>query len=462
MYALLITEGSLNFFGEEGYWSAYGAQLFQFLDGQLDIPEAAIQQEGWFFGGKVYMSYGLLPAILRLPLLPFIDLAVTPVSRLVVWLLITASVLIIQSLINQTWRAQTGGDRTINRLVFVLVSIVVWFNSGYLIIIQNAAIYHEPYAVSLFCFSLVFYYFVKCFILQKTSYSTCAAVTALCAVASLHGRPTMAVGLFVAAGFIVLAHLFDLYRQQPEGQQLRRINALLQVVWKNGFSILVVLVGSVSYLALNYARFDSLFFMTEIESYGFFRAGEGYSERLSALQEFGAFNIRRIIPNGIYYLVGGYDLHSQLVQAFDVGFIRKEMSIALIYIWLVPLLAFMGALGYGVKQVRAGWSRKHTAGLALTVCTSLGALLQLSYTTATYRYMSEFWPFVMTAIVWVYILLARRGGFEGVFVKKTVYAAIIIAVISTAVSLNFYRGYYDAWNPDGNVIITAIVTQGSH
>lgn len=61
----------------------YNSMLLHLLRGELDVDPEAIQWEAVVTGdGKTYAYFGILPALLRLALLPFFDLRTTDVSAL--------------------------------------------------------------------------------------------------------------------------------------------------------------------------------------------------------------------------------------------------------------------------------------------------------------------------------------------------------------------------------------------
>jgi hypothetical protein len=85
-YFLLVMDGSLDLFrplGPEGQRGmTFNSMLEHLLHGEFDVDPAAITSEGQVRDGKTYTYFGIIPALLRLPLLPTGALARLDVTRL--------------------------------------------------------------------------------------------------------------------------------------------------------------------------------------------------------------------------------------------------------------------------------------------------------------------------------------------------------------------------------------------
>ena len=68
----------------------YEIQARALMDGHLDVPRGALSIEAFQVGGRDYMYFPPLPAILRMPILAFtdsLDGRLTALSMLLAWLL---------------------------------------------------------------------------------------------------------------------------------------------------------------------------------------------------------------------------------------------------------------------------------------------------------------------------------------------------------------------------------------
>src|SRR5690242_15449042 len=68
-----------NLFGSD-LGLTFNSMLLHLLHGEFNVDPNAIGLEGFIRDGKVYAYFGILPALLRLPLLPFLDLTTTDVT----------------------------------------------------------------------------------------------------------------------------------------------------------------------------------------------------------------------------------------------------------------------------------------------------------------------------------------------------------------------------------------------
>src|SRR5687768_6739197 len=72
---------------------AFNSMLLHLLRGEVDVDPVAIKWEAMITGdGKTYAYFGILPALVRLPLLPFFDLSTTDVSALTCLAAVTLAV----------------------------------------------------------------------------------------------------------------------------------------------------------------------------------------------------------------------------------------------------------------------------------------------------------------------------------------------------------------------------------
>ena len=72
-YLFLAMDGGFNFFKPielAARGMTFNSMLEQLLHGQFNVDPAAIAFEGVVRDGKTYTYFGILPALLRLPLLP--------------------------------------------------------------------------------------------------------------------------------------------------------------------------------------------------------------------------------------------------------------------------------------------------------------------------------------------------------------------------------------------------------
>lgn len=430
IYALVITRGSLNLFGWEYGWAAYNQYALALVDGRFDVPLEAIGAEGFIINGRVYMYYGLLPAIARWPLISFLDLDQTPVSLLMTWLFCTIAAAMIQlALLRIYWSAQ--GHSTADRLLLLAASIVVWFGSGPWLALQNGSFYHEPFAIGLMLSGIVLYMLVDDVLLRTRSPS----VARLCAYALLAGltvfaRQTMAISLYAVTLAMIAAPLL---RERWSGSSLARTTGRAIVP----LSILF-LFGAV-HLWTVAVRFGGDSF--PMQSYGYYivyASSPDYPGELSRLvstESVGQFHPTRFLPNLMFYMVGGYHIRDWLITAMGGGDTEAfGPAVKLALVWAGSLL-FAAAGAWAMAM------RHRSLQLALLLAAlCLGAILQLCYATAAYRYATEFWPPIAFLLLIAWTDRARHA--PSTTAPARFPAAVLLAITLTMLAYNLYRSSY--------------------
>src|SRR5689334_12310889 len=82
-YAMVITLGFPSFFTQHPHGLTFNSMLLHLLQGQFDVDPRTIGDEGIVRNGLSYTYFGILPALLRGPFLPFAsDFAGTDYTRL--------------------------------------------------------------------------------------------------------------------------------------------------------------------------------------------------------------------------------------------------------------------------------------------------------------------------------------------------------------------------------------------
>jgi hypothetical protein len=430
VYALVITRGSLNLLDDEYGWQAYNAYALALADGRTDIPLEAIGAEGFIIDGRVYMYYGLLPAVARWLLMPFVDLEQTPVSLLMTWLFCTVGAGALQAaLLRIYW--SIGRPGLAAKGLLLAASVSVWLGSGPWLAVQNGNFYHEPFAAGLMLAGLTIYLLVDDAVLQART----PPIRRLCLYALLAGlavftRQTMAVSLYgLTLGLVVAPILI-------EGWCRARA---LRVIRRAVFPCLVLAAFGGAYVWSIVARFDGDSY--PMESYGYYILFDSLKDstayfadkfrRLESMESVGRFHLVRIVPNLIYYLFGSASLRTELIERWGGGYtVVFGYSVRLLLAWAVPLL--FAAAGLWGAVARPGRLYR----LALVAAVGVGALLQLAYATASYRYATELWPVIALLLCFGFAWALRNLSGSGTGARAT-SGILIVATAMVGYNLQF-------------------------
>ena len=395
----LSTNWTFNLFVPQFLWKAYNYYFLSILDGRLDIPAEAIGKEGGYFNGKAYMYYGLLPALARIVLYPFVDLSHTPTSLFFIILFTLVGLTFLQTEVNRKLfsnRKQIDGTKL---LLWLTTTIVIWLGSATFIISQNGTIYHEPYAASLCIFNIFLARLLKDKFLEGRPTGAVKLLPyAVLAALAVHTRMPMALSLYLVTGLLMLVVAF----KQVGNAKKKYVSTVFYCFSHYWLPILVLFCGGVSILALNYVKYgNALAFMGG--NYGYFFL-EGFTDRVCNIVPKGDFyRFFRMIANAYIYITGDWATHWSLTRWLETGYGRWEAPMVPLYLlWVFPLLCLCGGLINILKGLKSSTNKLLILGLCLI---SSGALFQLSYPTITHRYVAELWGPFGIAVLYVYVTL---------------------------------------------------------
>lgn len=429
IYALVITRGTFDLLDDEYGWRAYNAYALALLDGRTDVPLEVIGAEGFIIDGKVYMYYGMLPAFARWLLIPFIDLEETPVSLLMTWLFSTIASGTLQAAVLRIY--WSIGLRTLAAKGLLLAaSLGVWLGSGPWLAVQNGNFYHEPFAAGLMLAGIATYMLVDDAILKaRTPSGPRLCIYALLAGLAVFARQTMALSLYALTIALIAAPI--LIQGLGWASVVRTIRRSILPC-----SILAAFGGA--YMWSNYARFGGDPY--PMMSYGYHILSVALKEdpffadklhRLNSMEETGQFHAARIIPNLVYYLIGGADFRTALIERLGGGYTDSfGEPVRMIVAWAVPLL--LGLVGLWHALVRPG--RLYL--LTLIAALGSGGILQLAYATAQYRYVVELWP-VVALLLCLGLVHGLRGVASSRAGRRSTYSVLLVAVVMVGYNLQF-------------------------
>lgn len=441
--AFLITNGTFNFFGISEFGMVFNYYILSILDGRLDVPPAIIGDEA-FYGdnGQAYVYYGVLPAILRLPLVPFMDLTTTGLSRIYVFLATTGMAFICQSTVSTLLR-KTRSESTF--LVSTTSSILIWFASPVAILYANGSIYHEPIALGLLGLVTFFAMVINDVVVHGRNRPSSPIILSMIAGLMVHCRPTLAVPLYFCVSLFSLLFAFDEFKRQRQMGTGFLSSILKGILTPRTVLIpmLVLFFWGCTMLFMNWVRWDNIFTTAPKERYGFYLNQEGESARMKGFFEKGRFNINRIIPNTILHLTGfgkrhGYSVYIKLMEMFDTGFMRLENPSPMLLMWPIWLCAPLVALWGWLKSIRNG-EKKSILLSIVTIAFIMQTVLMLSYATITVRYKSELWPILYLSYCYCIVYMSSK-------LSKTKGRILIFGSLISAVVCTLHAAYYRlAW-----------------
>jgi hypothetical protein len=144
----LLSNGTFQLFAPEMLDKAFNNMLLHLLRGEVTVDREAIDFEAFTHDGKTYAYFGVFPALLRLPALPFVDVAQVPLARLscltavVFYVAVQLRMLVI---VHQSLPPQNQ----LHSFLGIMMAATV-LGGPQLYILGSASIYHEPILWSAF------------------------------------------------------------------------------------------------------------------------------------------------------------------------------------------------------------------------------------------------------------------------------------------------------------------------
>jgi hypothetical protein len=426
-YALVLTNGRLDLWTPALWpgWSGwrrmlgftFNSMLLHLLHGEFDVDPEAIQWEALVRGGKTYAYFGILPALVRLPLLPFVDLRTTDVSALTCLLAVALAAAAKLAALAAIWRrAPDAGAR---RPAFVAVAVVTVLGGAQLQFLR-VSVYQEAVLWAATCAAGFVALAVVCLVVRREFSGP--ALVALGALAGLAVLARVSTGLGLCVAFVAL--LARLAVRDARDGRLRAGRFAAPVV---ALALLVAAAGVVNYERLgNPLAFHAPALQTI-----------SHPPPFPQLDHYGVFNLVRAPYGVMYYFApvwvlrdghGGLLFHAFRERVFDLVELPPSS-----FLVSDPLLLLLAALGLGVVFGRRppvgldAWSaRGIAAGLAVPPALMLVALAM------TFRYRMEFYPLLelLALLALACSPVVARAGASA----RGRRALIVLAVVSVVVA----------------------------
>ena len=398
-YAALATQFDFRLLTGQPTAMVFNAMLASLLDGRFDVAPDPIGLEGFLRDGHVYAYFGILPALLRLPLLLVPDGLAINVNRLSV---------VIAAVFALYWQLRAigavyvavAGNRIAERLLLCLA--VGAMLGGPNVQFLNPSVYIEAIGWA-GAFAAMF---VACAAIGLTSptgfNSTLFNRMALAAGLALITRVSTGVGLYAALGLLMLWHSWP-GRMAP----VAWLRAMLAPRMLVALAILVAFLAAT--LGVNWARWGNPFTVMDVRLH---IMNIRYPERMARVVATGEFNVGRLWFGLMYYFAPIWFLYPPGGNLLFADYAQRLVETELppgSFLLSDPLLLILGAM-----FLAQAWRRRRecAATLALAAGLLLPILLMLTMIFMNFRYRPEFYPFLTLIALAGVLALARHGGGE--------------------------------------------------
>jgi hypothetical protein len=295
-YLALLTDGDWNLFGAELRGLVFNDMLAHLLRGEITASPEIVGVEAFLSKGRTVVYWGTLPALLRLPLVPFDALYEVQISRLSCWAAISLVASFLVATLILVYRASTSSTRSTLLFHILVVGTLV---SGSVITSQASAyVYNEPifWAAAL---GVAFNYIVLRKVLVGAQLRSRDLVVLAClAGLALNCRVLEGIGLSLAMGWVLLSAVFA--GREGAGTESKRAFAgagvRRAIVPATIFAGFIIICG-----AVNYLRWGSPLSFADLLHHIQIAADP---RRLAVLNTFGEFNPVRLPISFAYYFLG--------------------------------------------------------------------------------------------------------------------------------------------------------------
>ncbi len=409
-YLLLAMDGSLNLFKpllHDDHAMAYNSMLEHLRRGEFDVDPAAIGLEGVLRDGKTYTYFGVIPALLRFPLLVTGALMRLDVTRLYCALAATTALcfkLATVALIND----KLPKSRLQATVFFVLVLSLLL--GGAQIQFLRGSIYQEAILWAGAIAAAFVYFAVRGLIVKEFSTGLIATMAGLAGL-ELLTRVSTALGLYIATGLLVL-----LLAWPTTGPRRHRLPRFVRgLASKRTIVALAILLGFVTLCGIvNYKRWGDPLKFSDPANYIYYIREP---ERLARLTVYGVFNIQRLWYGLLYYFFPIWTIIRPdgqfLFSEFETRVLDGADTPPSSFLLSDPLLLVLGG-AFLLQLPRLARERQLDlrATAALTIGFSIPVLLILTYCYMAFRYRMEFYPFLeFTAFLGFYAICVNPGRF---------------------------------------------------
>lgn len=367
----------------------FNSMLDHLLHGRFDVDPAIVEREGFTVRGQVMAYWGILPALLRLPLTLF------PGWRMLDFTIGSCLVALAGMATIKLWtlrliRAEVPG---LPGWLGKAMAVVLLF-SGAQVCFLRFSLYQEVCLWAALWGAL----FVAAAVHAQLRGLGRGALLTMAAAAGLAmlTRVSLGIGLVAAFGGVLLV---ESVRQRGDVRRWLAVAAAPVAV--------LALLGLVTAL-VNVGRWGDPFTFADYHHYNY---NAWYPDRLVRMAEQGLFNLHRVPFGLVYYFAPVWVLRGPdgqlLLDAMRQRWIDAAELPPSSFLLTDPLLLVLGGVAI------AGWARHATADRARAVAIAIGlaipAGLMLCAVSMNFRYRLDFYP-LFEFLAFSGLILAGRGG----------------------------------------------------
>ena len=374
-YWSLLSDGRFLRVKPVRYDLIFNSMIEYMSHGRFDVDPDVIFQEGFTREGRTYAYFGVVPALLRLPLL-VLPVRFRTMDFTVIYCAIAATIAAAAQLAAVLQAGRAMGDVAYRKRALLFALATVIFGGSQLQFLRPSVYQESAFWAAAIAAMFVLLAFRWC-IEPETRKSGHLMAMAVLAGLCLLTRVSTSIGLYAACGAIMLPEFITEARIRSS----RLIQTILLPL-----AVLILFAAICGYI--NYARWGSPLTFQDYRYYNILTVND---PAYDVLINYGYFHVRRI-PFGLQYYflpvwtIIGPDGHFLFRAIQDRLYYTVELPPATFFA-SDPLLCFLAVLGC------ARLRRDRSIARLVAVCFMVPGLLILMAIAATFRYRMEFYPF---------------------------------------------------------------------
>ncbi|MBJ6122627.1 hypothetical protein [Sphingomonas mollis] len=393
----------------------FNSMLDHLLQGRFDVDPMVIGGEGFARNGLVYAYWGVMPAVLRLPV------TVLPHWRDVNFTIAYCLLALLMMGVTKLWtvhyivRHHVAIPRYLARAAYLVVAL-----SGAQMCFVRPSLFQE---VCLWAGLFAAIFVAAAIVAQHRGLGERERVVmAVAAGAALLTRVSTGIGLVAAFGLLLGVTVMD-DRRNWRGQ--------LRQSWR---ALAILTVAGIATAGVNYGRWGNPLTFAD---YQYYILNIEFPDRLRRTAEYGLFNIERIPFGLVYYLFPVWVLRGGDGQLlFDTTRLRLIDAAELppsSFLLTDPLLLLLGGMAV-IQWLRVRGPAGRQGG-AIAAGLAVSALLMLCAISMCFRYRIDFYP-VIEFLGFSGLAMAGRSGWS--LKPGLVWTLTIISIgASVAVSIAY-------------------------
>lgn len=250
-YTWVLTAGTWNLFQRQYFDDFFDVQARSMLDGRLDVPPEVVGFEGFLIGGKTFIYFGPVPALMRMPLMLVTDRfdgRLTTVSMLLAMVVLSAAGFRLTCAIRPFVR---GADPVGRREPLATAGLSLALLGGPPFFLASGAVVYNEALVWGLALTLLSFDAVLRWAQRPTGWRLVGTISLV--TAAVMTRQSLGLAALAALGLMCLWFVVQAARA-GEGRWRRRVD------WQSVFVLGTVLAIPVVFVvALNFAKFETLF-----------------------------------------------------------------------------------------------------------------------------------------------------------------------------------------------------------